>query len=251
MPIWVMPPIMGREWEWPADPVSTDELISWTEVQLEHTQTRDHDEVLDDYCALAAAQPEEMAAFMVEWGVPRLRGTVPGDVDHSGKVPVGELRRHARAVGAVPPGRALAVRRPGDPNDWTEAAGIAPKSFTITPDADEIDDWKLGRENFDRLLTTFLVESRVSVRAIWRGSKALAIEPATPTLLGAIALLLAREVGVAGEYTCDNCERKVYRSREPREGESVYCDRPECKREQQRRNQAKWRAKKAAEKSGK
>lgn len=106
---------------------------------------------------------------------------------------------------------------------------------------DDWDDWKLGRERFARWLTEVLIDCDVNPYVEWRGARRLAADQHAGTLLGIIAILLVREVGAEGEYACDNCGSPVVRDRAPQQGHGVYCTRPECKREQQRRNQAAWR----------
>ena len=118
------------------------------------------------------------------------------------------------------------------------------------PADEEFDDWAIGRERYASWLSVLFSVTDVSARADWVGMRGLALEPAAGSLLGLIAILLAREVGADGQYECDACGARVFRQRPPRAGESVYCTRPECKREQQRRNQARWRAKRAANATG-
>ena len=115
---------------------------------------------------------------------------------------------------------------------------------------DDWSDWKLGRERFAHWLTSVFQSTGVTAEADWLGARSLAIEPAATDLLSTIAILLGREVGAEGAWLCDSCGRRVYRARAPREGERVYCSRPECKKEQHRRNTAASRANKRAKEQG-
>lgn len=239
---------MAGEWVYPIDPVADDSRISWKRT---HPSMPEHwpgtGPLLGDFCELERAQPAEMASFVARYGMPEIRdGHVtegPGTTrsTRAGWISVGDLREHARACSAARRlGAALVVRRPGDPEDWHRLEGVG-----IHTRADDVGDWKLGRERLAYWLTELMRQADVGTGAEWLGSKGLALDPAPGTLLGVMVLLLAREIGAEGEYACDSCGARVVRSRPPREGERVYCKRSECRREQQRRNQAAWRARRA------
>ena len=77
--------------------------------------------------------------------------------------------------------------------------------------------------------------------AVWEGR--FTVTSQADGLLGAIAILLSREIGQGyTSYRCTVCGTETARGRPPRPDEAIYCERPACKREQRRRNQAAWRA---------
>lgn len=195
--------------------------------------------LLDAVEELTRATADEMASFISTWGV--LHGSAgPGSAG------VDELRRYARGIGAARRvGAALVTRLPGARADWLSLQLVLSESWAPPEDPDDWNDWKLGRERFARWVSRLFAETGVTARADWVGLRGLAIEPGAESLAGLIAILLAREVGAEGMYECSSCGAPVARNRPPRPGESVYCARAECRREQRRRNQAKWRAKKA------
>lgn len=242
----------GSQWTFPIDPTADDSRITWQTSVPEGWP----DEwpgigmLLDDFCDLERAQPAEMAAFVARYGAPELGKDqwLSRGGGSSGWLSVSALREHARAFSAARRlGAALVMRRPGDREDWFRLDGAGIPTRGARTMWSDLEDWKLGRERFADWLTLLMRELDVATTAQWRGVRGLALDPSPGTLLGAIALLLAREVGAEGQYVCDSCGASVQRVRPPREGEAVYCDRAECKREQKRRNQAAWRAKKAAE----
>lgn len=212
------------------------------------------DGLLDAYCSLARSQPEEMAAFVAEYGVPEVRGYEVSEGVHgplglraqtmqAGRIPIRELRWHARAVDAARRVSArLVMRRCGEASDWVAILNDLDPGAGLRG-RDDLGDWKLERELFTACLSDLLETGRVGMLADWLGSKSLALEPVARSFVGVIGLLLAREVGAEGAYVCDSCGAHVARARPPRSGERVYCERIECKREQRRRNQAAWRAK--------
>ncbi len=176
----------------------TDEAVTWSEVEPV-APTLELDTLLDDFCDLANAHPEEMAAFMVRYAVPELYGSELTD-DSSvrsrrpGRVAVRSVRRFARGVAASRRVAAdLVVRRPGDLADWRDMQEVG--RFVWGPARDDLDDWKLGRERFAQWMTKFLDDAGMTVRAEWRATRGLALEPSPTSLLGVVALLLSREVG--------------------------------------------------------
>ncbi|MDI6912213.1 hypothetical protein [Nocardioides sp.] len=249
----------------PQDPTAQDGDIVWSREHDDAPASPGPDDLLDRYCRLAIATPEEVAEFIAANGLPEVGGFKGTDgkepdwrqqfPDDPGRVPANRIREHARAVAAARRvGAALVARRPGELDDWLDAHRfLNPSERRATRPAwlqQELGNWSFERERFAGLVSDFLAASGVYTGVNWSDYKRLAIVPVRSTFLGAIALLLAREIGAEERYSCASCGAPVDRRRPPREGESVYCDRPECKREQQRRNQAAWRAKKAAERSG-
>jgi len=222
--------------------------LVWTETHPDPPDDWGLVSLLEDFCELAEADAEEMARFTERYGVAEVRGTEVRDSfvrsQRAGQIPTRQLRHHARALSA---GRrvaaALVTRRPGDMGDWVKMQHATGQGWVVSPD--DWGDWKLGRERFADWLSVLLEQSETTAMADWLGARRLAVEPVARGLLGIVTLLLAREVGAEGQYECDSCGGRVTRARPPRPGERVYCSRPECKREQQRRNQAAWRAKKS------
>ncbi|ABL80104.1 MULTISPECIES: hypothetical protein [unclassified Nocardioides] len=252
----------------PKDPVVRDGNVIWAEeYDGKAPRAPGPDDLLDRYCRLAIATHEEIAEFVALNGLPEVGGFVMlGEEkapdwrqrfpDEPGRVPADRIREHARGVAAARRvGAALAGRRPGDQADWLDMHRFlnpGKRRLASRPGwlGQELGDWSLERDRFAGLVSDFLASTGVYTGVNWSDYKRLAIVPVSSTFLGAIALLLSREIGAEGRYACSSCGSPVDRRRPPRAGESVYCDRPECKREQQRRNQAAWRAKKAAERGG-
>jgi hypothetical protein len=106
--------------------------------------------------------------------------------------------------------------------------------------------WRGQRVFVADFMTWLLRACRVRPVARWAGHD-LSTTFEADGLLGAIAVLAAEEVS-RGEifYQCSVCKEPVIRNRAPRADEAIYCTEPACKREQRRRNQASWRARKAA-----
>lgn len=251
----------GR-WVRPRNPVADELRVTWAESYADdEAPPFGLDGLLDEYCALAQAEPDEVAEFVSRYGVPEVEGAeasegresnpfgFPVQTMRAGSVPIAALRRHAKAVQAFRRlAAALVVRQPGDRADWVSVVNrltLGDGVFLVDPE--DLDDWKLGREHLARLLTLLMEEADVGLEADWLGTRGLALEPRVGTFVGLVAVLLAREVGAEGRYECDACGSGVLRNRPPRDGERVYCRRPECKREQQRRNQRKYRARKRME----
>jgi hypothetical protein len=259
-PVWAR----GR-WDRPRNPSPTADgsAVGWTESwAVDEHPAFDLDPLLDDYSALSQAEPEEIAAFIARYGVPELASLettdgsesnplrAPVQTKRAGSILVGDVRRHARGIAATRRlAASLVTRHTGDPADWADAwKWLVPSGGIRVMDREDLDDYKLCREHFADLLSDFLAEGDVLTRAEWPGGgRRLALGPEAGTFIGALGILLAREVGAEGQYICTSCGARVTRNRPPRKGEKVYCDRVECKREQQRRNQARWRAKKRAE----
>jgi hypothetical protein len=94
---------------------------------------------------------------------------------------------------------------------------------------------------------------QTGVRPLVTWDKRLSIVFAAEGLLGVLAILLTREIAARRDeqdeliYTCSVCGVPVIRGRPPQTDEAIYCTEKSCKREQQRLNQAAWRARKRAE----
>lgn len=210
------------------------------------------DHLLDDFCRLAYAQPEEMAAFVARYAVPEVDGFEVNDSwvrsMRSGRVSIRAIRDAARAVAAARRiGAGLVSRQPGDSRDWLDLQTGFGVGFVHHQDPEDQTDWKIQREDFAQYLSAAFEKWGVSMQVDWLGSRGLAFVPHTESFMGGLLVMLAREVGAEGQYRCDVCGTRVPRRRAPAPGEHVYCDRLECKREQQRRNQAAWRERKRQE----
>jgi hypothetical protein len=98
-------------------------------------------------------------------------------------------------------------------------------------------------------LTWLFAATGIRHLASWpRGSKQPQLSYEADGLLGATTVLLWRDItGDRGTYRCDACGMPVERIRPPRDGERIYCAEPPCRREQQRRNQASYRARQRGE----
>jgi hypothetical protein len=251
LPVWAR----GR-WVHPLEPVAKDGWITWRRNNVDF-RSAGIEGLLDSYCSLERALPEEMAEFVATHGAPEVEGFevtagrernprgISVESERGGRLPIDALRRHARGIAAARRvGAALVERKHGRIADWVDMQ-IFQWHWTVDPD--EWDDWKLGRERFAEWTTDLLRQGAVGMQADWLGTRGLALDPVAESFLGVIAILLSREIGAEGQYQCSSCGALVYRQRPPRREEAVYCDRPECKREQKRRNQAAWRARKREE----
>lgn len=236
------------DWVYPRDPIAQGDRITWeTTWPTVPEGWPGTERLLDDFCDLERATAAEMAIFVGRYGMPELRAGVDAEVAEgqgramrSGWISVDALREHARAFSAARRlGAGLTSRLPGDPEDWVSLQGVGIHTKTA-----DVTNWMLGRERLTYWLTELFRETQVGSAVEWVVDHAhLRLYPSPDTLLGAIALLLAREIGTAARYKCDVCGQSVERGRPPKDGERVYCDRPECKRERNRRNQRAWRAK--------
>lgn len=217
------------------------------------------DDVLEAFIGLAVAVPEEMAAFLTTYGVPELceahglpdrherRRSGGGAYCPAGpRLSMAHLRLAARAFGAARRvGLALSAATPGNLDDWLELQNLNHGIPVPGPPY----TWQQGRDAFADWLTDLLRDCGVRPLASWKRSH-LVVTSEADGLLGTLAVLLARETGQGDQYTCDVCGGPVERARPPKEGEGVYCSKPACRREQQRRNQAAWRARKQTEGQG-
>lgn len=227
----------------PKDVIVDGGSLTWSPLEKSAPpQTWSITTLLDDFADLERATDDEMATFVSRYGLPE----VSTSDDRDRRLSINVLRRAARGVAAARRvGAALTTRRHGALEDWMEMQHVLGNTWVVDPD--DWDDWVLGRERFAEWITWWMREAGVTNFADWRGSRGLSLEPESATLFGVIAILVSREIGSEGMYECAACGTLHPRRRAPLDGESVYCDRPTCKREQQRRNQAAWRAKKRAE----
>ena len=249
----------------PTDLVTTDSVISWSQAKTRSEElTADDmaagtDTLLEDFLALASADPEQMAAFMARYGVLELCGEHGQPDEHDegafcqllevddGRrlgVSVQHVRRAARAFADLAQWghstRQGLKRRPRSGIDAQMLLGGFLRGRNLT-DRARIADYltMLNRQTGVRPLVTW--EKRVSVTFAANG------------LLGVLAILLTREIAARRDeqdeliYTCSVCGVPVTRGRPPQTDEAIYCTEKSCKREQHRRNQAAWRAHKRAE----
>ena len=124
------------------DPTADDRTVRWTATRPLQAAGRwpGVDRLLDDFGALGAAQPEEMAAFVGAHGIPELCGyhgmpeghlfgpVCPLGVDgeHRG-IAVRHLRQAARSYAAARElGRDLHLRRVGRDAAWDELPKFLP-----------------------------------------------------------------------------------------------------------------------------
>jgi hypothetical protein len=236
--------LLGHALLVPVSPRATETRVEWDKAPADAKNWPGTERLLDDFCGLASATPDEMADFVGLYGAPEVRGSV---IDVPGSVPVTPLRRAARAIAAGRRvGADLADRRPGAVADWVEMQHALNGWAWVTPPS-QWRYWRAGRERYASWLSAVLRSAGVEPEVEWAERGVLRVGVATPTLLGLVGILMAREVTAGRAYACDSCGADAERTRPPREGEAVYCKRPECKREQQRRNQAARRARQAAQ----
>lgn len=200
--------------------------------------------------------PDEVVTFMTGWGVPDLcthgyAGFHGGRwcrfaEDERGVVHVSAqaIRMFARAfVAARTLSEALAARRPTEARDWAALYWVQDSFPAGSPLAG--DDWRRGRLALAQWVEQLLRDAGVRPSVRWSDGK-FELDYVTPGLVGMLAVLLGRDLQIrlnGGRlFACSSCGRDVTPARTPRPGEAVYCGQPECKREQQRRNQARRRA---------
>lgn len=91
----------------------------------------------------------------------------------------------------------------------------------------------------------FLDATAVRLGVSWVAHKTPTLVTKSSSHWGVFALELARRLDRDGEpaavWTCESCGEPVRRRRRPREGDRVYCQRPECQRTRWRRNKARQR----------
>ncbi len=186
---------------------------------------------------------------------PELRGQRAADVDLTRTCPMAvdddgahvteyAIRLAARAFAAARRlGVALSAHTNGDVTDWQRVQNIG----IAWPPPGESEGWREQRRHLAAWVTHLLRECGVAPFATWEGER-LIITTEADGLLGTLAIALAQDIGQGDAYLCDVCGRPWNPYRPPRSGERVYCDNPACKREQQRRNQATWRARRKTNK---
>lgn len=250
--------------------VGNDGHLFWQEALPEDDRHElPSEDLLGAFTALAMATPAEMATFMETYGVPELCAahgqpdqhrpilrphlrSAPIRAAHKGRYcPIGfdeyvggpyvtdsAVRTTARAfVAAQRLGTALSARTDGDPDDWRELSLVG-----------EQVGWRSDRGMLADWVTELLASCGVRPVAMWEPNRRLTVVHEADGLLGVLAVILSREIGQGDRYTCDVCGVPVDRVRPPKSSERVYCKKPACRREQQRRNQAKWRANRKTEK---
>jgi hypothetical protein len=239
----------------PTDLVVVDDLwLRWTSVKKAGDEWPPIDGLLDAFCDLASSDPHGMAAFVSSYGILELcakhnlpdahldngqRCTMDHDGDGHAQLWVWAIQHMATAVAAARRiGRDLSYAKPGSVADWVDLQQLIKAAFRRP------DYYKQGRQFFGEILTTFLRACRVRPLVRWEESqKRPAVTVEADGLMSAIALLLRREIATGTlAYQCSVCGDVVERSRSPRDGETVYCEKAECKKEQQRRNQTAYRA---------
>jgi hypothetical protein len=218
--------------------------------------------LLEDFLALERATPDEMVSFLETYGVPELchhgvpdrherarsTGYCPMAVVEDGKPALGitSLHRVARAFAAASRlGVALAARTPGETQDWVDLQ--LAQRWSWSPSQFESDEWRDRRALLAYWMTKLLRDCGVQALTRWTEGGRMTVTPEADGLMGTIALALAYDIGQREGYVCSVCATPVDRVRPPLAGEAVYCNKPACKREQQRLNQRRYRERKRAE----
>jgi hypothetical protein len=246
----------------PTDLVVTDSVISWTRVKRTAQMTEDEregfggtDTLLDDFLALSSADPEQMGAFMARYGVLELCGAHgrPDGHDDGGCCPflevdggfgvyVSHVRRAARGFAALEQwGQAVRDGRKRPSGVLVDTQKLLP-GFDLGPDDNATDRARLAE-----YLT--MLNRQTGVQPLVKWGKRLSVIYAAGGLLAMLAILLTRQIAARSDltYSCSVCGLLVERTRPPLLDEAIYCTGDSCKREQRRRNQAAWRARKRAE----
>jgi hypothetical protein len=245
----------------PTDLLADNSVISWSQAKTRLEEltaeelTAGTDTLLEDFLALASADPDQMAAFMDRYGVLELCGEHGRPVDHDegafcpflevddGQrfgVSVQHVRRAARAFADLAQwGHSTRLglkRRPGSGMDAQMLVGGFIRGSNLT-----------DRDRIAEYLT--ILNRQTGVRPLVTWDKRLSFTFAAGGLLGVLTILLTREIASRDDvsYNCSVCGFLVARKRPPKPDEAVYCAKASCRTEQQRRNQAAWRARKRAE----
>ncbi|GEM_PF-2399783 len=235
----------------------------WTDADLAGTET-----LLDDFIDLASADPEQMADFMARYGIVELCGEHGRpdlhevgyycpllDVDDGQRigVRVRTVRRAARAFTDLRLwGQAVRAQEKPPEGSGHDTQLLLPGIFSKGPDGRR---YLHGKPLTDRELVAYYLtrlNRETGVRPLVTWDERLTVNHAAGGLLGVLAILLTRDITAPGvqSFKCSVCGAFVDRgkgSRPPQPDEAVYCAQPSCKREQKRRNQAAWRARKRAE----
>jgi hypothetical protein len=260
----------------PTDLLADDSVISWSQVKTrpeeltEEDLTVGTDTLLDDFLALASADPEQMAAFMARYGVLELCGAHGCPIGHEDAgcpfleieertsldtpwshfefggrwgVSVQHVRRAARGFAdLVQWGQSARDAQKVSPRRGRDIQMLLPGIFTRATSE---------RERIAYYLTRLNRETGVQPLVTW--DKRVSVTFAAYGLMGVLSILLTREIAARRDpnddltYTCSICGVPVPRGRPPQPDEAIYCTEKSCKREQQRLNQAAWRARKRAE----
>lgn len=238
--------------------VADEATLVWDEPREFDDSWPGPDGLLDRFCELESALPEEMAAFLMTYGLPELCYQHGQPDYHKGaeadcpvskgetwtSLSVRHLRIAARAYSAVRRASArLAIRQCMEPDDYRYLQAFRP-GFLVTKDR----SFFMQRTYLAEYLTWLFAASGIRHLASWpRGTKQPQLSFEVDGLLGLLTLLLWRDITGDRVYRCDACGMPVERLRPPREGEGIYCVEPACRREQQRRNQATYRARQRGE----
>lgn len=237
-------------------------LIAWSEADdAAGIEYQGGGDLLTAFLKLNTAEPADIADFVSSYGVlelcqhgrpdrhpdSRRKGPYCGPLhapDGRRGVSSADVRRAALAFGAAKNvALALSARTLPDPDAWMDMARLQVWGVTGRPPELEwpVTEWREGRAALASWLTYLLHDSGVVSAAEWSGPR-LVVRHRADGLFGTLALLLSREIGQGDTYRCDVCDAVVDRIRPPKPHERVYCKKAACRREQQRRNQAAWRA---------
>ena len=249
----------------PTDLLASDSVISWSQAKTrseeltEDDLTAGTDTLLEDFLALASADPEQMAAFMARYGVLELCGEHgrPDGHDEGAFCPFLEVddgRRRGVSVHHV----RRAARAFADLAQWGRSTrlGLKRRPHSGIDAQMLLGGFLRGRNVTDRArIAEYLtmLNRQTGVRPLVTWDKRVSVTFAAAGLLGVLSILLTREIAARRDpnddltYTCSICGVPVARGRPPQPDEAIYCTEKSCKREQQRRNQAAWRARKRAE----
>lgn len=225
----------------PTGVTASDSRIDWGDVEAFGDDWPGTESLLDDFVALAAADPEEMADFVSRYGLPELCAQHGRPIWHADEAApdhlwVRHIRRAARAFdGWLTAGKRLKVANQTTPS---------PHVGLFLGGGAWVGGY--GREELAEELTQLYRDAGIRPLVRWAPGSRLALTTEGVGLMGVLSTLLLRAVAARDEvsYQCDNCGDLVERGRPPQPDEAIYCDRAECKREQRRRNTAAYRARK-------
>lgn len=220
----------------------TDSLLSWGQVELAGEDWPGTEDLLSDFIALSSADPEDMGLFVQKYGIPELCAAHGRPVWHEpgchvgGGLRVHSLRSAARAISDLLDA-GIRLKSHQQAEQSVDVQRLLGRGFWVGG---------YGREELAEELTNLYRDCGWNVLLRWPAQKPLSVVSAVPGLLGVVARLLVQTITSRSEvdYRCDVCQESIIRKRPPRPDEAIYCDRPACKREQQRRNTAAYRARK-------
>ncbi len=175
--------------------------------------------MLRGFVSLAAAQPEEMAAWLERYGVLALcqhghpvEGacvfkTCPGMLDGGRAVDVRAVRDVARTFGAaLRLASQLARRKPGDRADWVELQNLLGSgSLPAVQVPGDRADYRLQQERYAQWLERCFEQCRIGHEIRWRARGGLQVTPMPTSLVGVLVFLLYRENVGREPLRCDNC----------------------------------------------